>query len=104
MAREAMVTRSIEATKVSVLGLNIESAEPENKMFYLPGTFKDEKKLLNKVKKEFETDTFKIATVVDSEVVSTLYGMQINDFIKNAVILDPETRKPVPEVQLTYAE
>lgn len=95
MAREAMVTRSIEATKVSVLGLNIETAEPENKTFYLPGTFKDEKKLLNKVKKEFESDTYKIATVVDSEVVTTLYGMKVDDFIKSALVLDPETRRPV---------
>lgn len=97
MAREALITRTVEATKVTVLGLDVTAAEPENKTYYLPGKFKDEQKLLKKVKKEFETDTFKIATIVSSEVVSTLYGITVDDFIKNAKVLDPETRKPIGE-------
>lgn len=99
MAREALITRTVEATKVDVLGLDINTAEPENRTYYLPGKFKDEKKLLNKVKKEFETDDFKVATIVSSEVVSTLYGITVDDFIKNAKVLDPETRKPIDETE-----
>ena len=93
MARKPMVTRTIVTTKANVLCLDIKSAEPFNKVVTLPRTYKDEKKLLKKVEEVVNTDEVKAVHVVDKEEVETLYGMTEQDFIENAVILDPATRK-----------
>ena len=95
MARKPMVTRTIVTTKVNVLCLDIQSAEPFNKVVTLPRTYKDEKKLLKKVEEVVNTDDVKAVHVVDKEEVETLYGMTEQDFITNATILDPTTRKEI---------
>ena len=95
MARKPMVTRTIVTTKVNVLCLDIKSAEPFNKTVTLPRTYKDEKKLLKKVEEVVNTDDVKAVHVVDKEEVETLYGMTEQDFITNATILDPDTRKEI---------
>lgn len=93
MARKPMITRTIVTTKVNVLCLNINSAEPFNKVVTLPRTYKDEKKLLKKVEEVVNTDDVKAVHIVDKEEVETLYGMTEQDYITNATILDPTTRK-----------
>lgn len=93
MARKPMVTRTIVTTKVNVLCLDINKAEPFNKVVTLPRTYNDEKKLLKKVEEVVNTDDVKAVHVVDKEEVETLYGMTEQDFITNATILDPATRK-----------
>ena len=93
MARKPMVTRTIVTTKVNVLCLDINSAEPFNKDVTLPRTYKDEKKLLKKVEEVINTDEVKAVHIVDKEEVETLYGMTEQDFITNSTILDPDTRK-----------
>lgn len=92
MARKPMVTRTIVTTKVNVLCLDIQSAEPFNKEVTLPRTYKDEKKLLKKVEEAVNTDVVKVVHIVDKTEVKTLYGMTEQDFIDNATILDPATR------------
>lgn len=93
--RKAMVTRTIESTRVNALCLDIQTAEPMNKEFNLSGTFKDESKLLKAVQKAFDTDELMVVHIVDSEVVNTLYGMDENEFLAHATELDPKTRKPI---------
>lgn len=93
MARKPMVTRTIVTTKVNVLCLDIQCAEPFNKEVTLPRTYKDEKKLLKKVEEVVNTDDVKAVHIVDKTEVETLYGMTEQDFIDNATILDPATRK-----------
>jgi LytS/YehU family sensor histidine kinase len=93
MARKPMVTRTIVTTKVNVLCLDIKSSEPFNKVVTLPRTYKDEKMLLKKVEEVVNTDDVKAVHIVDKEEVETLYGMTEQDFITNAKILDPATRK-----------
>ena len=95
MARKPMVTRTIVTTKVNVLCLDIQSAEPFNKEVILPRTYKDEKKLLKKVEEIVNTEDIKAVHIVDKSEVETLYGMEEQDFINNAEILDPETRKVI---------
>ena len=95
MARKPMVTRTIVTTKVNVLCLDINSAEPFNKVVTLPRTYKDEKKLLKKVEEVVNTDEVKAVHIVDKEELETLYGMTERDFITNATILDPTTRKEI---------
>lgn len=93
MARKPMVTRTIITTKVNVLCLDIQSAEPFNKVVTLPRTYKDDKKLLKKVEEVVNTDDVKAVHIVDKKEIETLYGMSEQDFIDHATILDPATRK-----------
>lgn len=95
MARKPMVTRTIVTTKVNVLCLDIQRAEPFNKEVILTRTYKDEKKLLKKVEEVVNTEDIKAVHIVDKSEVETLYGMNEQDFINNAEILDPETRKVI---------
>lgn len=99
MARKPMVTRTIITTKVIVLCLDVNSAEPFNETVTLPRTYKDDKKLLKSVEEVVNTDTVKAVHIVDKKEIETLYGMTEQDFINNAKILDPETRKEVEPVK-----
>ena len=101
MPRLPMVTRTIVTTKVNVLCLDIKSAEPFNKVVTLSRTYKDEKKLLKKVEEVVNTDDVKAVHIVDKEEVETLYGMTEQDFITNATILDPATRKEIEAETIT---
>ena len=89
MARKAMVTRTVTATKITVLGMNVETCEPMNMTCTLPGVYKDEKKLMKAVREAIETDDFKVAKIVDKVEEETLYGMNLSKFIAEAEILPP---------------
>lgn len=93
MARKPMVTRSFEVTNVNVMMCNTITAEVHNKQFEVPRTYKDNEKLLKVVKEMVETDSDKVVTIVDKSVATKLFGMSEADFLKNAIELDPETRK-----------
>lgn len=93
MARKPMITRTIVTTKVTLMCLNITSGEAFNDVVTLPRTFTDEKKLLKKVQEIYDNEEVKAVHIVDKEEIETLYGMDEQDFIKHAVMLDPETRK-----------
>lgn len=95
MARKINITRSFKATKVNVLCLELETAEPFNTDLTLPRTYKDEKKLMNAVKEIIDTDKQKAVHITLAEEVNTMYGMTEEDFIKYGVELDPETRKAI---------
>lgn len=100
MARAPMVTRTIVATKVNVLCLNIETAEPFNKDVTLSGTFNDSKSLMKAVEKVVNSDTEKAVHVVATEEVETLYGMTEQKFIELAEVLPPRGKKEVQEKSL----
>lgn len=89
MARERMVTRTVVATEVNALCLNIETSEPFNKSIILSGTFKDKKAVEKAAKKVIDTDTEKCVTVVDYKEMETLYGMTEQKFIEQADVLPP---------------
>ena len=99
MARKPMVTRTIITTKVIVLCLDVNSAEPFNETVTLPRTYKDDKKLLKSVEEVINTDTVKAVHIVDKKEIETLYGMTEQDFINNAKVLDPATRKEAETAQ-----
>lgn len=99
MARVPMVTRTIVATKVNVLCLNIETAEPFNKDITLSGTFKDSKSLMKAVEKVVNSDAEKAVHVVANEEVETLYGMTEQKFIELAEVLPPRGKKEEQENQ-----
>lgn len=93
MARERMVTRTVIATEVNALCLNIETSEPFNKSIILSGTFKDMKAVEKAAKKVIDTDIEKCVTVVDYKETETLYGMTEQKFIEQAEVLPPRATK-----------
>ena len=93
MARVPMVTRTITATKITALCLNIETAEPFNKTVTLSGTFKDEKDMMKAAEKVINSDTEKAVHIVDREEIETLYGMTEQEFIEKANVLPPRNKK-----------
>ena len=102
MARIPMVTRTITATKVNAICINIDTAEPFNKTLILSGTYKDEKSMLKAATSVIENETIeglldtndrvKVVHIVESEEIETLYGMTEQEFIQRAKVLPPRTK------------
>lgn len=88
MARQRMITRTIEQTTAEVMTLNITSATVETKTYEIGGNFTNEE-LLKSLKKLFETETFKLVHVVSQETKELLLGMSEDDFIRYATVLPP---------------
>ena len=101
MAREPMVTRTITATKIVALCLNIETAEPFNKEVTISGTFKDEKSMMKAAEKILNTETEKTVRIVSSEEIETLYGMTEQEFIQKAKVLPPRPKKEKTETSIS---
>lgn len=93
MARVPMVTRTIVATKITALCLNIETGEPFNETVTVSGTFKDEKSMLKAAEKLINTETERAVHIVFSEEIETLYGMTEQEFIQRAQVLPPRGKK-----------
>ena len=93
MARTRMVTRTINVTVVEAMCVDTQTAEVTVKSLELTGeTFTDEK-ALKALKKEYETDTFKVVAIQKMEVHEEMYGLKEIDFLKVAQKLNPATRK-----------
>lgn len=99
MARVPMVTRTIVATKITALCLNIETGEPFNETVTVSGTFKDEKSMLKAAEKLINTETERAVHIVFSEEIETLYGMTEQEFIQVAQALPPRGKKEETEQQ-----
>lgn len=84
MARERVVSRTIKVAQATALCLDTETAEPCNITVPISATIKDEKGMLKAVKKAIETDTLKVAKIVDVKVEEALYKMPEEDFVKLA--------------------
>ena len=95
MARERQVTRTINAIEVTAICIDIETLTPSDKVLSLTGDTPSNEQALKQLKKLYETDTFKVVAVKDIKVTEKLYGMAEVDFLKYAVELDAETRKPI---------
>lgn len=94
MKNEKMVTRTISNLNVDAMTLNVETAEVITLSFNAPLSLKDDsKKLLTYLRKNCETETLKIASIVSIEVRNVLMGMPESVFIENATILPPRATK-----------
>ena len=88
MARERTVTRTITATILEALTLNLETAEVRKVEYRVPsygGTPKD----LAWVKSQLETDTVKVVTITVIGTEDNLYSMPESLFIQLADKLPP---------------
>lgn len=94
MARVRMVTRTIEVVSVKVICLDVKTVETTIKDLELTGVAtSDTEKVLKALKKEYETDEFKVVAIQSIETREEMYGLTELDFLKYATKLDPTTRK-----------
>ena len=93
MARTRMVTRTISLTAIEAMCVDTTSAEVSIKELELTGEAFTEEKALKALKKEYETETFKVVAIQKMEVREEMYGLKEIDFLKVAQKLDPTTRK-----------
>lgn len=94
-----MVTRTTKFTEVTVMTVNKQTAEVENRVISLPKTFKKDKALHTAIQEALskESADLKFVDVVDKTEVEKLLGMKDDEFSLYAVELDPKTRKPLGE-------
>lgn len=87
--RESMVTRTVLGTKVTALVMDTNTCEPSNATYEIGGQHTNDEKLLNKVRKEYDTEDFKIVKILAVEPFERRYGMKESDFIASAIVLEP---------------
>lgn len=92
MARERMVTRTVELSVCEVMCMDTTTAEVKINTYEIGG-LTDEKALLKAIKKLYETDTFKCVAISNVTAKEILYGMPESRFIELASILPPRGAK-----------
>lgn len=96
MSRERMITRTVLTTECEVLCVNVSTVETTIQTFTLTGKQNNADQILKSLKKEHETETFKLVALQGEPTYKeTMYGMKEIDFINIAKKLDPDTRKVV---------
>lgn len=93
MARERMVTRTVELTVCEVMCMNIVTAEVSVRRFEVGGGITNQKDLLKYIQKHNETTTFKCVAITSTEAKEVLYGMPESRFIELAQIMPPRGTK-----------
>ena len=90
MARERMVTRTVESAKVTVMAVNLETHEVTTPVITISNTI-EPKKRLKYIQENYSVTGIAIAAIINTEVVETLYGMTEREFIEKAKVLPPRT-------------
>lgn len=87
--RKPSITRAINTLNVTVLGMDVVSCEPMTKTYpvYASEVPGDEAKLFNYIRKMYETETFKISSIIDKTLVSKRYTMPLSKFIEEAEVI-----------------
>lgn len=93
MARERMVTRTVELSVCEVMCMNTVTAEVEIHTYEIGGGLTEEKALLKAIRKLYETATFKCVAISKVTQREILYGMSESKFIELASILPPRGTK-----------
>jgi hypothetical protein len=100
MAREKMVTRTVDITEVEVMVCNVESCEVQIVTYKLTGIFKNTEDIMKKLRKEYETDSLKMVAIQNTSIFEVLYGMTELEFIKLAKVLPPRVSKANTESEV----
>lgn len=84
MAKQKYLTRTMKSTRASILCMDIETAEPMNKIVVLAGTFKNDNDILKNAKKIIENSRVKCVAVANAQTETALYRMTEDFFLANA--------------------
>lgn len=93
MAREKMVTRTVDIALVTCMTVDVTTQTVSYQTFEIVGLYPNNDKALEAVKKSSETDTYKIVMVKKVEQMERLYGMTEAEFIAYAKPLPPRGTK-----------
>ena len=93
MAREPMITRTIQTTSVNLLCVNTNDGTTFTYTMKLPRTYKDDKHILKVAEKFINDETIKAVKVIEANVEQTLYGMTEAKFLETAEVLPTRTTK-----------
>lgn len=93
MARVRKVTRTISSTKAVVMCVDTQTAVVENREVTIAGVYSDDKKLMKAVSKVVETETTKPVSIISTEIIETLYGMDEQKFMEMAEVLPSRDKK-----------
>lgn len=90
MANKKMVTRTVISSVVTLMTVNLETAEVENKEIELSGQFKNEKQILSVLEKNKTLlgEAIKAVQVLEVNPKETIYGMTEQEFIATAKPMD----------------
>ena len=97
MARERQVTRTINVTTATAICMNLEDMTHEEKKLHITGDVPSAEKILKDLRKQYDTDTFKVVAIKELSTTEQLYGMSEIEFLQYAKLLDNETRKPIEQ-------
>lgn len=84
MARKPQITRTIKATKCSVLCMDLVEREAFNEVLTVPAVYKDEKKLMREVAKLIDNEERKAVSIAATEIVEQLYTMPLDFYMEHA--------------------
>ena len=86
MPRAQVVTRLVKVTNVKVLTVSTETQTTKEVKYTLPIVNSNKEKLLNYIKKTFDTSELKHVEVLDAKPQISRYTMSVQDFMKYAKI------------------
>ena len=86
MGNVKMITRTVTSSVITLMTVNLETAEVENKEIELSGNFKNEKQIISVLEKDKDLlgETIKPVQVLDIKAKETIYGMTEQEFIATA--------------------
>lgn len=93
MAREIMVTRRIDNTRITAQVFNKDTRKMETLIFSVNGDISGKSpEQIDKIAEKAISNNYRFAFVMGAEPVSGLYGMTLSDFLKHAKPLDESRR------------
>lgn len=95
MTREKMITRTIETTVCDVLAVELEHMEKGIQQMDIEINANVEEKDAKTILEKRYGEKYSIVKIQNLTHKETLMGMLESVFMYNAVVLDPETRKPI---------
>lgn len=93
MARERMVTRTVNLTVAEVMTVNTTTAEVQTVTVEVSGGLSTDKEIMRAVKAAHETEDVKCVKLMNVSVKEVLYGMTEAEFIRLAKVLPPRSVK-----------
>ena len=91
--REALVTRTINYTRCTVMALDTVKGEVQTLTIDYTGNSKDDEKILKELKKNWLVSDIVLVKITAKEDIEQLYGMKEADFIKYATPMESRTSK-----------
>ena len=93
MGKEAMFTRTVKETKATCLIANTETQEITTGAITVVGEYKKIDKLKAAISSILPENQALLKIIGEPEVLETLYGMTVADFVKHAEVLPPRSVK-----------